>query len=312
MADEKTTPWWSNLIAVIVTAIVSIVGTYMAVKRSQAPGAGQGFSFPQLVVDTISYIPHILLLFGVLADMFTLQGVYSIASLIGLISIPLNWIFKYFWKGLYDLFTTLQSLLRGTPAEAPVQQGGVGPLFSGYNGCEVQGFSGLRSEFTPQTLVVTATVFSYYMFDLIANRGTVKATATIVIFLTMYLLQTMVLRDCSNPEEPNPIVKSLMSFAEGMLFGGTSYTIMQAYYPQYLPSSALSPFPRRSRADLIEKNGKLVDEDGVPYIVLPNGQAVPDLSSQEGRTSAAAQAARELGTSAPATPEGCSATASSS
>jgi hypothetical protein len=303
--EETTTPWWSNLIAIIVTAIVSIVGTYYAVKSAPATSSGTGVSFPRLVVDTISYIPHILLLFGVLADMFTLTGVYSIPSLIGLASIPLNFLFKYFWKGLYDLWATLQSLIRGQPAQ---QQGGddAVPLFQGYNGCDVQGFSALRSEFAPQTLVVTATIFSYYMFDLIANRGVVKATATIVVFLTLYLLETMVIKNCNaDSTEPNPIIKSIMAFAEGMLFGGSSYVIVQAYYPERLPSSALSPFPRRSRKDLTEKDGRLVDKDGVPYVMLPNGQAVPDLSSQESRTSAAAAAARELGTDMPAVAGSC-------
>ena len=44
----------------------------------------------------------------------------------------------------------------------PMRAGGRPGDFSGnYDGCEVQGFSGLRSKYAPQTLVVTASIFSY-------------------------------------------------------------------------------------------------------------------------------------------------------
>ena len=50
------------------------MGTVYALGSGpKTPGAPAGVA--SLVGDTITYIPHILLLFGVLADMFTYEGV---------------------------------------------------------------------------------------------------------------------------------------------------------------------------------------------------------------------------------------------
>lgn len=315
---ESTTPWWATLVAVLLTAIVSVLGTYYALRPTPVgipavPSVGSFFK------DTITYIPHILLLFGVLADMFTQEGVYSIPSLVGLASIPLNFVFKYFWAGLYDLVAKASDLLATKPEIAIPQKAGVlgvqtnaGRFFKQYDGCTVQGFSALASNYAPQTLVVTATVFSYYMFDLIANRGGSFSAPTAVIFIILFLAEMFIIDDCDVPQEhpagippPGKYLKGLMAFTEGMLFGGSAYSVVQAYYPQRLPSSALSVFPRRSRSDLKEVDGKLVDENGLPYIVLPNGQTQPDLSDPESRGAFAGIAASVSGTGAPATPSSC-------
>ena len=97
-----------------------------------------------------------------------------------------------------------------------------------------------------------------------------------------------------------------MALAEGMLMGGLSYSVVAAYYPTRLPSSVISPFPRRSRQDLKPgPDGSFVDSDGNPYVVLPNGQAVPDLSSAESRKRFADLAGANLGTGASAVPGSC-------
>jgi hypothetical protein len=53
-------------------------------------------------------------------------------------------------------------------------------------------------------------------------------------------------------------------------------------------------------------DGKMRDADGFPYVVLPNGQAVPDLSDKGSRMAFGKQAAEALGTGVPAT-AGCEA-----
>lgn len=312
---EATTPWWATLVAVLLTAIVSVLGTYYAL-RPRPIGAPAVPSVGSFFKDTIVYIPHILLLFGVLADMFTLEGVYSIPSLVGLVSIPLNFVFKYFWAGLYDLVAKTSDLLATKPV--PTQQGGVasslsGRFFKEYDGCTVQGFSALASNYAPQTLVVTATVFSYYMFDLMANRGASFYGPTLAVFVILFLAEMFIIDDCDVAQQappagippPNKYLKGLMAFTEGMLFGGSAYSVVQAYYPERLPSSAISPFPRRSAKDLKNVDGKMVDANGLPYIVLPNGQAVPDTSDPESRSAFAGVIGESLGTGQPALPANC-------
>lgn len=66
-------PWWAVLITAFVFAIAGVLfGIYGMKRLPEGTGMSVGSS---IIVDTVSYMPHILLLFGVLADMFTLDGV---------------------------------------------------------------------------------------------------------------------------------------------------------------------------------------------------------------------------------------------
>lgn len=356
-------PWWVTLISVIVTAVVCVMGTVYALGGGapKTPGAPAGIA--SLVADTITYIPHIMLLFGVLADMFTYEGVYSIPSLVGILSIFFNWVFKYFWKGLFTIFEKTSLIAKSeaptpektksvsgpfTPAESmsptqlaeqrrkaafgsagtPVSRGGERQMggasisegiattaksfFKDYDGCNVQGFSGFASEYAPQTLVVTATVFMYYLFDNVSNRGWLNSLVGILFFAAVYIGQTYVVGQCPPPaggKQFTTIQNSLMALVEGTIMGGLSYATVAAYHPTRLPSSVISPFPRKSRNDLtVGPDGRYVDADGNPYIVLPNGQAYPDLASDEDRKKWADLVGETLGTGKAATPGTCTTT----
>lgn len=314
-------PWWSVLVTAFVFSGVAVVATVVAMRTGVSLPANTAAP-SGLLVDTLMYMPHILLLFGVLADMFTYDGVWSIPSLIGLISIFLNYVFRYFWVGIDELWNTTMTVVRksstGTP---PKPSGGAKGMFSqDYDGCSVQGFEGFASEYAPQTLVVTATVFSYYCFDLVQNRGWVNSVAAVAAFVITFMGQVGILSTtntggCTPPPGRTPqgtMSQAIRALSEGLLFGGTSYGIVKTYYPTRLPSSTVSPFPRRSGADLtMGADGKMRDADGFPYVVLPNGQAVPDLSDKGSRVAFGKQAAEALGTGTPAT-AGCEAAAGGS
>lgn len=296
-------PWWAVLITAFVFAVVGILFGVYGMKNMTGEGL-KGMSGSSIVVDTVSYIPHILLLFGVLADMFTLDGVWSIPSLIGILSIFANYVFQYFWKGIDELITTGQGVLAkgglgaaGAPKEGAGRKlkGGADPLFSGYKGCNVQGFGSMSHKYAPQTLVVTATVFSYYCYDLIRNRGWINSLPAILAFFAAYIGEVAII-DFQNPISDvdasggcdnsgvSAVAGGVRAFFEGLLFGGVGYGVVQTYAPTRLPSSTISPFPRKSAGDLSPgPDGKMYDKDGYPYVVLPNGQAVPDLSSAKSR-----------------------------
>ena len=312
MAQPANTPWWSNLLAVLITAIVSVLGTLYALRPS-APGAPITSSIGSFFKDTITYIPHILILFGILADMFTYEGVYSIPSLIGLLSIPANWIMKYFWMGMEEFIGKAIEVLKWKLGQGPapavsnpraavpgrniISGGGFGDFFKDYDGCTVQGFSWAKSKYAPQTLVITSTIFSYYMFDLIQNRGWTNAAATIVIFSILYIAEAVIIGKCDDdPTAPGTLAKAIAAFTEGLLFGGSSYAIVQASSPGRLPTSALSPYPRRPASGLkAGQNGTMIDADGNPYVCLPNGQCVPDLSTMESRKNFAGIMSQTIG-----------------
>lgn len=197
------TPWWAVLVAVLVTAVLSVVGTVVALKGTVGGVGVGGLSGISILTDTITYTPHIILLFGVLADMFTYSGVYSIPSLIGVLSIFANYVFRYFWIGLNSLLDRGNGLISGTAAPPAAVGGkkqtgaGVGKYFQDYDGCNVQGFESFGSRFAPQTLVVTATVFAYYIFDLVNNRGWLNSAAALVIGPLLFIAQAMIIGNCS-------------------------------------------------------------------------------------------------------------------
>jgi hypothetical protein len=269
-----------------------------------------------LALDTVVYMPHIILLFGVLADMFTYDGVWSIPSLIGVMSIFVNFVFRYFWIGIDELWKTAGEVADKAKGSIPAAAtgGAKGSFGATYDGCSVQGFETFASEYAPQTLVITATVFSYYCFDLVQNRGWVNSIAAVTAFILTYIGQVAIIAStnggsgCPPPPGRQPygaLSQGIRALTEGLLFGGTSYGIVKTYYPTRLPSSTVSPFPRKTASDLtIGPDGKMRDADGYPYVVLPNGQAVPDFGDKKSRQAFGSMVSNNLGSGQPAT-KGC-------
>lgn len=328
MAEEYAdTPWWSNLVAVLVTAVVSIVGTiYFMAKPAKPTLPGEG-GFGNLVKDTLVYIPHALLLYGVIADMLTQEGVYSIGSLIGILSILPHFLFKFIWKGTFDIIETVVQRLTETTeskieragrpldkviiqdkspsVESTPAKGGAAPasFFQTYTGCDIQGLKFAHSPYAPQTLVIIATIFSYYLFDLVKNRGWAKSIATLSLGLFFYVTQLVLAGNCSLPGEPevSKWLQAIMAAVEGIFVGGVSYTVVQAYFPERLPSSAISPFPKTTPNML--KDGKF-DKDGNPWICV-NGICYPDMSTAEARKNFADIIAESTGNGRAAVGEDC-------
>lgn len=313
-------PWWAVLLTAMVVSIFSVIATAVVLRSGVSLPSGS-LSMPSaggLALDTLVYMPHIILLFGVLADMFTYDGVWSIPSLVGVLSIFVNSVFRFFWLGIDELWGTAVTTFF-KEKEGPTTGGAKGTFGSTYDGCSVQGFESIRSEYAPQTLVVTATVFSYYCFDIIQNRGWVNSIAAVAAFILTYIGQVAIIATTNSPLpgcEPKPgltqygaVSQGVRALFEGVLFGGTSYGIVKTYYPNRLPSSTVSPFPRRTASDLtLGPDGKMRDADGYPYVLLPNGQAVPDFGTAEARNQFGALVSENLGTGKPAT-AGCPAKA---
>jgi hypothetical protein len=68
-----------------------------------------------LFTDTITYLPHILVLFGVLADIFTMAGVYSIPSLVGILSLFGHYILQMVWTGVQTVLGDVYKLATTAP-----------------------------------------------------------------------------------------------------------------------------------------------------------------------------------------------------
>jgi len=300
-APAKDVPWWGALILAILTALVSVIGTLFYVKGSTpVPGAPPGMGV--IFTDAITFLPHILILFGIFADIFTLQGAYSIPSLVGLLSIPIHYALQFLWTGVAAMIGDIMKLIatvpkgeaakgislpnlfkKKEPAATPLFSGTdtganvgrspvTGGAMSGWNGCEVYGFESMKSPYAPQGLVVTATIFWYYLLDLSMNRNPLDTIATALAFPLFFGLQVWLLKSCENFGE-SIAIKSVIALVEGLIIGGSGYGIVQASAPDRLPSSVLPTVPRLSS---MTKNadGSYTDSDGNQYIIGPDGRPV--------------------------------------
>jgi len=278
LPPPKDVPWWGVLIVALIVSIVSVVGTLYALKPGAKPGMPAGFS--SLLTDSITFLPHILILFGVLADIFTMQGAYSIPSLVGICSIPINWALGKGLDGLNVVFTDLLAIYNtrragAAAAAAPAAAAAVarGGGMSQWDGCEISGFELLKSEYAPQGLVVTATVFWYYLLDLMINRDPMDTVLTWLAFIVFFGLQAMQLKDCDNMQN-SFFVKTFIALAEGFIIGGTGYGIVQSSIPTRLPSAILPQGP--SLTSLTKQtDGSYTDASGKQYIVGPDGRPIP-------------------------------------
>jgi hypothetical protein len=285
-------PWWAALVTAILTAIVSVLGTiyYLKGTRPSVPNAPPGVGM--LFTDAITFLPHILILFGILADIFTLRGAYSIPSLVGLLSIVIHYGLQFLWSGvtamLGDLYTLIMTPQKDVPditkmftktntsstvATTPTIYGQVGGAMSAWNGCEVYGFESLKSPYAPQGLVVTASIFWYYLLDLWNNRNPLDSVATAVAFPLLFGLQVWQLNSCENMVG-SVAIKSIIALSEGLIIGGTGYGIVQSSIPERLPSFGLPKTPLLSS---MTKNadGTYTAADGTVYVIGPNGEPVP-------------------------------------
>jgi len=287
-AEAKDVPWWGALILAILTSLVSVIATiyYLRGSALAVPGAPPGMGL--IFTDAITFLPHVLILFGVFADIFTLQGAYSIPSLVGLLSIPIHYALQFLWTGVAAMIGDIIKLISTVPATASAA---ATPLFSGtntgasvgrtptiggamsaWNGCEIYGFQSLQSPYAPQGLVVTATIFWYYLLDLSMNRNALDTIATALAFPLFFGLQVWQLSSCEKFSE-SVAAKSAIALVEGLIIGGTGYGIIQSSIPDRLPSAVLPTVPRLSS---MRKNpdGSYTDSSGNEYIIGPDGRPV--------------------------------------
>jgi hypothetical protein len=277
------TPWWTNLVAVILTMFVTAILSRMNVQGSGATTASK------IVTDTALFLPHALILFGIFADMFSYQGAYSLASLFGFSALLLNKTIDYAWSGIWSMID-LGKKVAGVGkqnvqvAPAPTQRGGA---VENYTGCYVQGFEGeyFQSKYSSQTLVVTSTVLLYYIVDLWMNKGASSAIGPLLAGAVLLILQisSMSAGGCF----PNESIATKVgtSLLNGLSFAFIFYFLMESYAPNLLPSKVIPSFkaPNPNSLKMDEATGKMVDADGNPWTFDANGNLIPDTCGSNGK-----------------------------
>lgn len=205
-----------------------------------------------LATKLFLYLPTSLVLFGFIADAIQEEFRYSIASLIGILSVFAN-----------SLVGFLINLIVKSPTS----------ILSTGAGCTVPGFEALESVFAPQGIVLPASIFTYFFIDFGLNRPPSENIGTAVLF-GVYLITHIAVLWSSNCFVKyywtNPIITILLGLLIGGALGSIGYGVVRVISPQKLPSST---------------DVSVTDSEPTKKIIGPGGTLVGSMSSSVGRCS---------------------------
>ena len=214
--------WWQGLVLAIASALIGVAGAVAIMK-----GTGASSSGPSWAMMILRFVPHFLMLFGILADAFTYEGVYWTGTMVGVVSIFAGPMLDYIGKGLVGLAAKLFS--KGTP---PPPTGG-----GEYPGCEIMSETAVATG-SPQTLTVTASILSYYILDLVTNLSLLDAAGAIVAGMVLFAGQVAAISDAACVKD-RVAMAAFMSGMYGLIIGGISFMIIGSVAPNFLPSGVV-------------------------------------------------------------------------
>ena len=242
--------WWQSLLLAFACTLAGVIAAVMATTQQlDASGAAVG----SWVNDLLKLVPHALMLFGIMADAITYNGVYWTSTIVGLTAMPVHGQLEYILNGLGVLF---KKMMEGMPGATPdknvnvsvtVKGGGGmrggngnGPL-PPFTGCGIMGGTIEKEHRTAQSLVVTASIISYFFMDLWLNRGIINALGVLTLGILLMGGQAMVISDCFKGFDPDKSLTAgvLYAMVFGVIIGGSYYAFFQSFYPMYLPSTVI-------------------------------------------------------------------------
>ena len=234
--------WWQSLLLAFACTLAGVIAAVMATTQQiDASGA----PVASWVNDLLKLVPHALMLFGIMADAITYNGVYWTSTIVGLSAMPLHGQLEYIINGLVILFEKMMAGISGpAPGDATKKEGamsggnGAGPL-PPFTGCGIMGGTIDPTHRTAQSLVVTASIISYFFMDLWLNRGIINALGVLTLGILLMGGQAMVISDCFKPGDKSLTAGVLYAMVFGVIIGGAYYAFFQSFYPMYLPSTVI-------------------------------------------------------------------------
>jgi hypothetical protein len=174
----------------------------------------------------ILYIPNAVVLFGFIVDAINQEFRYSIASIIGILSVFVNYAVSFPLKMAF-----------------PVSKGG-SKMRGGFVGCTVPGFESIESQFSPQGIVLPTAIFMYLIMDFGMKRSASSNIGIGVMFPAFLLIQYAVMRSSGCFDKyywSDSFLTVLSAFIVGMTFGISAWGVVKTFFPSRLPSGAGAP-----------------------------------------------------------------------
>jgi hypothetical protein len=265
--------WWQSLILAFACTLAGVIA---AVTATMPQLDAKGVAIGSWVTDLLKLVPHALMLYGLMADAITYDGVYWTSTIVGLSAMPLHGQLEYIVNGLVILFEKMMAGLSGAspgaaPAGAPagVMRGGAEP----FTGCNVMGGSIDPTHRTSQSLVVTASIISYFFIDLWLNRGVINALGVLTLGILLLGGQSMVISDCFKQAGDKSLTAGVLyAMVFGVLIGGTYFSFFQSFYPMYLPSTVIPLSNTISDSSVSDTGFVYVPGVGLVSASSPQGQ----------------------------------------
>ena len=232
--------WWQSLLLAFACTLAGVIAAVMATTQQfDASGVPVG----SWVNDLLKLVPHALMLFGIMADAITYNGVYWTSTIVGLSAMPLHGQLEYVINGIVGLFEMAKSAASAsrakTPAVTVTGEGGGMSGGSAFTGCGIMGGTIDPTHRTAQSLVVTASIISYFFMDLWLNRGIINALGVLTLGILLMGGQAMVISDCFKPGDKSLTAGVLYAMVFGVIIGGAYFAFFQSFYPMYLPSTVI-------------------------------------------------------------------------
>jgi hypothetical protein len=239
--------WWQSLLLAFACTLAGVIAAVTATTQQLD---AKGMAVSSWVNDLLKLVPHALMLFGIMADAITYNGVYWTSTIVGLSAMPLHGQLEYILNGLVILFEKMMAGLSGpAPGESKpsvnvsittgTQTGRGMRGGSDFTGCGIMGGTIEKEHRTAQSLVVTASIISYFFMDLWLNRGIINALGVLTLGILLMGGQAMVISDCFKPGDKSLTAGVLYAMVFGVIIGGSYYSFFQSFYPMYLPSTVI-------------------------------------------------------------------------
>jgi len=241
--------WWQSLILAFACTLAGVIGAVAASTGGTTLPSGEISTW---AADLLKLIPHAMMLFGLMADAITYDGVYWTSTIVGLSAMPLHGTLESVLSGLISIgerFTTSKPAepeKKAATVNVVFERGGA-RMFGGGNftGCSILGGDIDKDHRTSESLVVTAAIVSYFFLDLWLNRGMINALGILVVGIVLMGGQAVSISECfTKVKNADGTSKSLTAgvlyaLLFGVIVGGSWYSFFQAFYPMYLPSTVI-------------------------------------------------------------------------
>lgn len=245
--------WWQSLLLAFACTLAGVIAAVTATTQQLD---ANGMAVSSWVNDLLKLVPHALMLFGLMADAITYDGVYWTSTIVGLSAMPLHGQLEYILNGLVVLF---EKLMAGLSASADTKKSN-GPSYtvqlnqegSGmrggdppagalpFSGCNITGGKMDPAHRTTESLVVTASIISYFFMDLWLNRGVINALGVLTLGILLMGGQATVISKCFTDAGNKSLTAGVLyAMVFGIIIGGAYFTFFQSFYPMYLPSSVI-------------------------------------------------------------------------